>query len=51
MPKKHIIFDVVIELVDGDQLRGTTGAIGLAQFALVVIRTCPEEWEVYFKRV
>jgi hypothetical protein len=49
--KTEIVFDVVIELVESDKLRGTIGAIGLAEFALVVICTCPEEWEVHFDRV
>jgi hypothetical protein len=44
------ILDVVIDLVDGD-LRGTTAAIGLAEFSLVVICTCPDEWEKHFGRV
>jgi hypothetical protein len=44
------IFDTVIELVDGD-LRGTTAAIGLAEFAVVVISTCPNGWEHHFTRM
>jgi hypothetical protein len=44
------IFDTVIELVDGD-LRGTTSAIGLAEFSLVVICTCPDAWEIHFQRM
>jgi hypothetical protein len=48
--KTEVVFDVVTELVNRE-LHGIPSANGLAEFALVVVCTCPDEWDVHFARM
>jgi hypothetical protein len=46
----NTILEVVLDIVD-NRLEGITTAMGLAEFCLVVVCTCPEKWEQNFRKL